>query len=244
MGSHWVRWLPSTTDSAWVDAMRLLIIEDYEPLRAALVQGFSEEGFAVDATGDGKEGLWYASGESYDAIILDLMLPNLDGLFLLRRIRTQGKRSPVIILTAKDAIPDRVLGLNEGADDYLVKPFAFEELLARVKVQVRRKYQVTSSVVGVGPLLIDLTARRVRYEGDEVQLTQLEYGILELLALRTGHVVSRTDISDHLYGFDAEPNSNAIDVHVAQLRRKLERPDRPKLIHTRRGMGYRLAMEA
>lgn len=207
------------------------------------MQGFTEEGAAVDATSDGKEGLWYASDEAYDAIILDLMLPGMDGLSLLRRIRAEGKRSPVIILTAKDGVPDRVLGLNEGADDYLVKPFAFAELLARVKALVRRKYHIRSSVVQVGPLRVDLTARRVAYYGREVSLTQREYGILEQLALRAGEVVSRTEISEHLYGFDSEPDSNALDVHVAQLRKKLENGDRPRLIHTRRGMGYQLAMD-
>jgi len=218
--------------------MKLLVIEDYQPLQSALVQGFTEDGFAVDATGDGNEGLWYARDEAYDAIVLDLMLPGLDGLSLLRRIRAEGKHSPVIILTAKDQIPDRVLGLNEGADDYLVKPFAFEELLARVKALVRRQYQVSSPVVEVGPLSVDLSARRVVFDSLEVRLTQMEYSILELLALRAGHVVKRSEISDHLYGLDMEPNSNAIDVHVAQLRRKIERPDWPKLIHTRRGLGY------
>ncbi len=223
--------------------MRLLVIEDYEPLRSALVQGFTEHGFAVDATGDGREGLWYARDTVYDTIVLDLMLPALDGLSLLRRIRSEGKRSPVIILTAKDAVPDRVLGLNEGADDYLVKPFAFDELLARVKALVRRKYEVKSSVVQVGLLIVDLTARIVAYDDQDLQLTQLEYGILEVLALRVGHVVSRSEISDHLYGFDAEPNSNAIDVHIAQLRRKLDDRGGANLIHTRRGMGYQLAVE-
>ena len=224
--------------------MKLLVIEDYEPIRSALVKGFTEEGFAVDSTGDGKEGLWYARDEAYDAIVLDLMLPGLDGLSLLRKIRAEERDCPVIILTAKDQIDDRVLGLNEGADDYLVKPFAFEELLARVHALVRRRYQVSSSAIEVGALLINLAAKSVQCDQAQVRLTQMEYAILEMLALRAGEVVSRTEMSDHLYGFDAEPNSNAIDVHIAQLRRKLESPDRPKLIHTRRGMGYRLAQES
>ena len=224
--------------------MRLLVVEDYQPLRSALVQGFTEEGFAVDATGDGNEGLWYARDEAYDTIVLDLMLPGLSGLSLLRQVRSEGVHSPVLILTAKDAISDRVLGLNEGADDYLVKPFAFEELLARIKALVRRQYHVSTSVVEVGALSVDLTARSVRYDDQEVELTRMEYGILEMLVLRVGQVVSRSEISDHLYGFDAEPNSNAIDVHIAQLRHRLERPGRPRLIHTRRGLGYRLAEDA
>lgn len=221
--------------------MRLLIIEDYEPLRSTLIEGFQDEGFAVDATHDGKEGLWYARGDTYDAIVLDLMLPGMDGLSLLHQIREEGKTSPVIILTAKDEIPDRVTGLNRGADDYLTKPFAFEELLARVRALIRRQYQAHSAVIEVGRLRIDLTARGVWDGHHPINLTQMEYGILEILALREGHVVSRTELSDHLYGFDAEPNSNAIDVHIGQLRRKLGEPDQPRLIHTRRGMGYRLA---
>ena len=224
--------------------MRLLVIEDYEPLRSTLIQGLTEEGFAVDASGDGNEGLWYARDDAYDCIVLDLMLPGLDGLSLLRQIRADGKRCPVIILTAKDQLQDRVHGLNEGADDYLVKPFAFEELLARIKALVRRKYDVSISVIEVGPLSVDLTARRVWCDESEVRLTPMEFGILEALALRVGHVVSRSEIADRLYGFDMEPNSNAIDVHVAQLRRKLESPDRPRLIHTLRGMGYRLDQES
>lgn len=220
--------------------MRLLIVEDYEPLRQALVQGLTEAGFAVDATGDGEEGLWYAGDEAYDAIVLDLMLPKVDGLTLLRKIRAQGSRCPVLILTAKDKIEDRVRGLNEGADDYLVKPFAFDELLARVNALVRRKYEVSSSVLCINGLSIDLLAHRVAQHGREIVLTRLEFGVLEVLSLRAGHVLSRTDISEHLYGFDAEPNSNAIDVHVAQLRRKLEAAGSPGLIETQRGVGYRL----
>ena len=220
--------------------MRLLVIEDYEPLRVSLVQGLTEAGFAVDATGDGREGLWYANGTAYDAIVLDLMLPGLDGMSLLRKIRQDGKTSPVLILTAKDRVDDRVAGLNQGADDYLVKPFAFEELLARVRALVRRKYDLATTVLSFGDVEIDLKAKEVRRGGETIMLTAREFGLLEVLALRRGQVVSRTEIAEHLYGFDAEPDSNAIDVHIAQLRRKLEGPGRPRLIHTRRGLGYLL----
>lgn len=218
--------------------MRLLVIEDYEPLRRNLAKGLTESGFAVDATGDGKEGLWLAQDEAYDAVVLDLMLPGMDGMAILQRLRDAGKSCPVLILTARDGIPDRVNGLNAGADDYLVKPFAFEELLARVNALVRRKYEVHANTVTLGELTIDLNARTAGWPEGELALTAMEFGILQLLALQPGRVVSRTEISDHLYRFDGEPNSNSIDVHIAQLRRKIEAGDRPRIIHTRRGMGY------
>ncbi len=218
--------------------MKLLVIEDYAPLRQSLVQGLREADFTVDATGDSKEGLWYARDATYDVIVLDLMLPGMDGLSILRRIRGEGNRTAVLILTAKDAVEDRVKGLDSGADDYLVKPFAFEELLARVHALIRRKYEVATNEVRIAGLCIDLRARRVTWEGQAIDLTAREFAVIEVLALRIGEVVSRTTISEHIYGFDTEPNSNTIDVHIAQLRRKIETPDRPRLIHTRRGMGY------
>ena len=218
--------------------MKLLVIEDYAPLRQSLVQGLTEAGFAVDATGDGEEGLWYARDGGYDVIVLDLMLPGRDGLSILRQLRHEENRSPVLILTAKDTVEDRVDGLDAGADDYLIKPFAFEELLARVRALLRRKYEVGTNEVHIAGLCIDLRGRRVTWVGEVVDLTAREFAILEVMALRVGEVVSRTEISEHVYGFDAEPTSNAIDVFIAQLRRKIESPDRPRLIHTRRGMGY------
>ena len=218
--------------------MRLLVIEDYAPLRQSLVQGLTEADFAVDATGDGKEGLWYAKDEAYDVVILDLMLPGLDGLSILKLMREAGKKCPVLILTAKDKVEDRVQGLNMGADDYLIKPFAFEELLARVNTLIRRKYEIHTSVVTVGGLCIDFQARRVHFNNAPIELTAREFSVIEVLALRAGQVVSRSDISEHIYGFDAEPNSNAIDVHVVQLRRKIDTAGGGSLIHTRRGMGY------
>ena len=221
-----------------VCVMKLLVIEDYAPLRQSLVQGLSEAGFAVDATGEGDEGLWYARDGGYDVIVLDLMLPGRDGLSILRQLRSEGNRSPVLILTARDTVADRVTGLDTGADDYLVKPFAFEELLARVHALLRRKYDVGVNEVRVGGLCIDLRGRRVTWDGKALDVTAREFAVLEVMALRVGEVVSRTEISEHVYGFDAEPDSNAIDVYVAQLRRKIERSGRQRVIHTRRGMGY------
>ncbi len=220
--------------------MKLLVIEDYDPLRTAVVQGLTEAGFTVDSTGDGEEGLWYARDQSYDVIVLDLMLPGLDGLTLLNRIRSDGNRAPVLILTAKDTVDDRVRGLNLGADDYVVKPFAFEELLARVNTMARRKYDVHSNVIEVADLRIDLAGRRVMHGDRELPLTPIEFGVLEQLAIRLGRTVSRSELTDHLYGFDLEPNSNSIDVHISNLRRKLEQAGLSQMIRTRRGMGYQL----
>jgi len=220
--------------------MRVLLIEDYEPLRKAVARGLRDRGFAVDATGDGEEGLWYARSNDYDAIILDLMLPKLDGLTILRKLRERDNPVHVLILTAKDTVEDRVQGLNLGADDYLVKPFAFEELLARVCALVRRKYGAKSPVLRVADLEIDTVACTVRRAGRALQLTAREYALLKFLALQAGLPLSRTQIWEHLYDFAADPNSNVIDVYVGRLRRKLERGGRPRLIHTRRGLGYML----
>ena len=218
--------------------MRVLLVEDHSLLRKSLARGLREANFAVDATGDGREGLWYATGQDYDVIILDLMLPGMDGLSVLRRLRSQGRQSPVLILTARDTVADRVEGLDCGADDYLVKPFAFEELLARVRALVRRRYSAKSPVIRLGEMEIDRSAKTVRLAGRRVELTAREYALLELLALRAGQVVSRSEIWEHLYDFNAEPNSNVIDVYIGRLRRKLEGSSRGRLIRTRRGMGY------
>ncbi len=220
--------------------MRILMIEDYEPLRKSLTQGLREAGFAVDATKDGDEGLAFAEAGDYDAILLDLMLPKIDGLSLLKRLRSQGNPVHILILTAKDTLDDRVKGLNLGADDYLVKPFAFDELLARVNALVRRKYNAKSSVLRIGDLEIDRTAKSVSRAGNSIDLTAHEYAILEVLALKTDRVVTRAMIWDRIYDYSAEPNSNVIEVFIATLRKKLERDGLPRLIHTRRGLGYML----
>jgi len=218
--------------------MRVLVVEDYDPLRKSLRQGLQEAGFAVDASSDGEEGLWYAQSNEYDVIVLDIMLPKLDGLTILTRLRQAGSRAPILLLTARDGIEDRVSGLNLGADDYLVKPFAFEELLARVRALSRRKYDRADPVVRVGDLELNTATRSVRRGDQIVELTAREYALLEFLALRAGEVVSRTDIWEHLYEFHSAAASNVVDVYIGYLRKKLERPNLPKLIHTRRGQGY------
>ena len=218
--------------------MRVLVVEDYAPLRKALVKGLREAGFAVDVAGDGQEGLWHAQSGEHDLVILDLMLPKMDGLTILERLRTSGSRTHVLILTAKDAVEDRVKGLNLGADDYLVKPFAFEELLARVQALIRRRYDAKDPVVRVEDLEIDTVARVAHRAGGRIELTAREYALLEFLALRAGQVVTRTDIWEHVYEFDSSAQSNVVDVYVGYLRKKIERPGLHKLIHTRRGHGY------
>ncbi|MGD8452720.1 MAG: response regulator transcription factor [Phycisphaerae bacterium] len=220
--------------------MRVLIVEDQQRLRHWLKKGLSEADFVVDATGDGQEGLWYARGNTYDAIVLDLMLPGVDGLSILRQLRAAGRDDPVLILTARDTVPDRVQGLDLGADDYLVKPFAFEELLARVRALVRRRYGNRSSLLEIGDLRIDTAKRQVCRDGEEVELRAMEYKILEYLARRAGETVSRAEIWEQLYDFGAQTMSNVVDVHISSLRRKIDRPGETSRIQTRRGLGYML----
>jgi DNA-binding response OmpR family regulator len=219
--------------------MRVLVVEDYAPVRSAVVEGLTENGFAVDSAGDGQEGLWYAEQNPYDAIVLDLMLPKLDGISLLKKLRANGNAVPVLVLTAKDAVDDRVTGLDTGADDYVVKPFAFAELLARVRALVRRRYEHRAPVVHVEDLEIDTTKRIVKRAGEVVTLSAREYALLEYLAMRAGELVTRTEIWEHVYDFHSEAHSNVVDVYIGYLRKKLG----ANLIQTRRGQGYVLGGE-
>jgi DNA-binding response OmpR family regulator len=198
---------------------------------------------AVDATGSGAEGLWYAENHPYDVVILDVMLPGIDGFEILSRLRGGGNTTRVLILTARDAVADRVTGLDLGADDYLVKPFAFDELIARLRAMVRRQYDRVDPVIRVGSLEVDTRARRARRAGRAVVLSAREYALLEYLAHRAGQIVSRTELWDHAYDEAAEPGSNVLDVHISHLRKKIDDGHRDKLIHTRRGQGYVLGEE-
>lgn len=219
--------------------MRVLIVEDYAPLRRSTALGLREAGFAVDETGDGEEGIWYATSNPYDVIILDLMLPKVDGLTVLKKLRDKAShQAHVLIITARDGLEDRVQGLNLGADDYLTKPFAFDELLARVRALTRRAYQQKSPLVSVGDLVVDTAAKSVSRAGQRIELTAREYALLEYLASRSGQIVSRAELWEHCYDFQAEAGSNVIDVYIGYLRRKLEKAGLAKLIHTRRGQGY------
>jgi DNA-binding response OmpR family regulator len=220
--------------------MRVLVVEDYEPLARSVTQGLREAGYAVDLSADGEEGLWYAESNAYDAIVLDVMLPKLDGLALLRRLREKKNAAAVLILTARDRLEDRVTGLDAGADDYLVKPFEFAELLARLRAIIRRRYQVQDSVIRVADLEVDTGARVVKRAGAAVPLSAREYALLEYLALRQGQIVTRAEIWEHVYDFASDPSSNVVDVYIGYLRRKVDQDHEVKLIQTRRGQGYLL----
>jgi DNA-binding response OmpR family regulator len=218
--------------------MRVLVVEDYLPVRTAVTEALTEAGFAVDAAADGETGWWYARENPYDAIVLDLMLPRLDGLGVLSRLRGAGSRVPVLVLTARDAVDDRVRGLDGGADDYLVKPFALAELIARVKALVRRGYDRPDPVIRIGDLEVDTAKRLVARAGVAIALSAREYALLEYLAMRAGQLVTRTEIWEHVYDFRSDAQSNVVDVYIGYLRKKLEQAGRPRLIHTRRGQGY------
>jgi DNA-binding response OmpR family regulator len=223
--------------------MRVLVVEDYVPLVRSMQKGLEEAGYAVDVAEDGDVGLTLAENGDYDAIVLDLMLPKLDGLSLLGALRAKHKKTPVLVLTARDTVAERVRGLDLGADDYLVKPFAFEEFLARVRSIMRRRYSTTTSVVRVGDLVIDVAGRQVTRAGKALVLSAREYALLEYLATRGGQVVTRTEILSHVYDFRSEPASNVVDVYISYLRKKIDSSGLPRLIHTRRGLGYVLAEE-
>jgi len=223
--------------------VRVLLIEDYRPVQKAVAKGLREAGFAVDVSGDGKEGLWLAQTNEYDVIVLDLMLPAMNGLDVLKQLRRSGKQVHVLILTARGEIPDRVKGLELGADDYLVKPFAFGELLARVRALVRRQYRQKRPVISLGDLRIDTAAQRVWRGGERKDLTARESALLEYLAMRHGEVVSRTDIWNHLYDWASSNTSNVVDVYIGYLRKKLDRHGEPSLIQTIRGRGYAIGRE-
>jgi DNA-binding response OmpR family regulator len=226
-----------------VDEMRVLVVEDYPPLARSLVQGLQETRYAVDLAVDGEEAIGLLQAATYDAVILDLMLPRLGGREVLERARRAGNPTAILVLTARDGLDDRVSVLDLGADDYLVKPFAFEELLARLRAIIRRRYQSTDSTIRVADLEIDTHARVVRRGGTPIPLSAREYAVLEYLAVRQGQVVSRAEIWDHVYDFASEPSSNVVDVYIGYLRRKLENDQGSKLIHTRRGQGYVLGVE-
>lgn len=218
--------------------MRLLLVEDSERLQRSLGTGLRKSGYALDIAASGPDGLWRARSTEYDVMILDIMLPGMDGLSVLRELRAQGNQTHVLLLTARDSVLDRVTGLRAGADDYLVKPFAFDELVARIQALARRQRGLKDPLVRVGGLELDTAARIVRRDGETINLLPREYALLEHLASRAGQVVSRSDIEAHIYDDRVEPMSNVVDSAICALRRKIDRRGEPSLIVTRRRMGY------
>jgi two-component system, OmpR family, response regulator len=216
--------------------MRLLIVEDSPELHQQLRSGLIEAGFAVDGAMDGEEALHLGETEPYDAVILDLGLPRVDGLTVLRRWRAAERAMPVLILTARDSWTEKVEGLNAGADDYLAKPFAMAELVARLNALIRRSNGIAKTELVFGEIRLDTTARSVSRAGQAVRLTALEYGMLAYLALHAGRPISKTELTEHLYSQDFDRDSNTLEVIVARLRRKLG----DSVIETVRGQGYRL----
>jgi DNA-binding response OmpR family regulator len=218
--------------------MRVLVVEDYPPIREAVVQGLREADFAVDSADSGATAIAQALAIAYDVIVLDLMLPEVDGLDVLRHIRHARNSARVIVVSARDAVADRVTALDAGADDYLIKPFAFEELLARIRTLVRRRYGDSNPMIRVADLTIDTSRQEVHRGKMPIELTAREYTLLEYLARRSGEVVNRNEIWQHVYDFPGDAQSNVVDVYVGYLRKKIELDGFPKLIHTRRGQGY------
>ncbi|MCP1440140.1 two-component system OmpR family response regulator [Erwinia persicina] len=219
--------------------MKLLLIEDNQKASDWLCQGLREAGFVVDSVTDGRDGLHLALSQNYALIVLDIMLPGMDGWQVLRSLRT-ARATPVICLTARDSVNDRVKGLELGANDYLVKPFSFAELLARIRAQLRQNHP-TQAVLTVGDLVMDSVRQTASRQGESVALTRREFALLWLLASRRGEIVPRTLIASEVWGINFDSETNTVDVAIRRLRRKIDDPYEPKLIDTVRGMGYRLA---
>jgi two-component system copper resistance phosphate regulon response regulator CusR len=218
--------------------MRILLVEDEPRTAAFLRKGLAENSFVVDVTGQGDEGLHLARTVAYDLVVLDVMLPGLDGWAILRSLRYEGKQTPVLYLTARDSVSDRVKGLELGADDYLVKPFAFSELLARVRSILRRGPARQSETIHVADLEVDVARLRAFRAGRRLDLTAKEFALLTLLARRAGDVLSRTLIAEQVWDMNFDSDTNVVDVHIRHLRSKIDEPFERKLIHTVRGVGY------
>ncbi len=221
---------------------RLLIVEDDEDTREFIAKGFGEEGYVVEQAADGREGLYHATDGGFDAIVLDRMLPGLDGLSLIRSLRAAGLKTPVLMLTAMSAVDERVKGLRSGADDYLVKPFSFQELHARIEALLRRPQESEeNATLTCRDLEMDLLTRKVTRDGHEVSLTPREFQILEYFLRRKNRVVSRTMLLEGVWDYHFDPNTNVVDVHISKLRRQLDEGGGPPLIETVRGAGYMIS---
>lgn len=224
--------------------MRILIAEDEKDLNRILRERLSAEQYSVDSCYDGQEALDYIESADYDAVVLDIMMPVMDGLTVLKKMRQKNNSTPVILLTARDSIDDRVKGLDAGANDYLVKPFAFEELLARIRVMLRKPADTSASVYKVADLEVHTDTRQVLRGGREIRLSGKEFALLRYMVQNEGIVLSRDRLEEHLWNFDYAGGSNVIDVYIRYLRKKIDEGFEPKLIHTVRGAGYVLKVES
>ena len=222
--------------------MRILVAEDERDLNEILCKKLRSEDYCVDGCFDGEEALDYLASVDYDAVILDIMMPKRSGLEVVEQLRRQGNQTPVLFLTARDSIDDRVTGLDAGADDYLVKPFAFDELLARLRVMTRKRSGERSNLFTIDDLTLDIRSKRVERGGAELKLSAKEYALLEYLIRNKGVVLSRIQIEENIWGFDYEGSSNIVDVYIRYLRRKIDKDHPVKLIHTIRGSGYVLKL--
>ncbi len=224
--------------------MRILLAEDERDLNNIITQKLTADGYSVDRCFDGEEAIDILSYTEFDAVILDIMMPKADGFAVLNALRSMGKTTPVMFLTAKDAVSDRVRGLDSGANDYLVKPFSFEELSARLRAMTRTSFGIASNVLRIADLSMDCTARTVTRGGTEIRLSAKEYAMLEYLMYNQGRVLSREMIEDHVWNFDYEGGTNVVDVYISYLRKKIDDGYDKKLIHTVRGRGFVLKEEA
>ena len=223
--------------------MRILIAEDEKSLNRIIAKQLKASGYSVDCCFNGEEAYDLISMTEYDAAVFDVMMPKIDGFSLLKKIRNEGNNLPVLFLTARDSIEDRVEGLDIGADDYLVKPFAFEELLARIRVLIRKNSVSKSNVITVADLTVDISSKKVTRNGRDISLSAKEYELLQYLAVNNGIVLSREKIEDHIWNYDYEGGTNVVDVYIRYLRKKIDDDYDKKLIHTVRGMGYVLKEE-
>ena len=223
--------------------MKLLVVEDENLLRQQLVQSLTENGYVVDGAEDGRDGLYYAEEYEYDAAIVDLGLPEIDGIELIEKIRKAGKQFPILILTARGDWQDKVAGLDAGADDYVVKPFQMEEILARLNALLRRAAGFAKPRLEFGPLSLDLTTKLLTVDGDKIDLTAYEYKMLEYLMLHPGQVISKAELTEHLYAQDYDRDSNVLEVFIRRLRQKLDPEQTLNPIETVRGQGYRFILD-
>jgi heavy metal response regulator len=223
--------------------MRLLVVEDEKKVASFIKKGLEEEGYAVDLASDGETGLTMSLDGVHDLIILDINLPKMDGLSILRELRNKKVKTPVLLLTVRAAIEDKVIGLDTGADDYLTKPFSFQELLARVRALLRRRAEAESPLIQVADLTLDPATRFVSRGNQEIELTAKEFSLLSYFMRNPGRVLTRTMIAEHVWDYDFDPMTNVIDVYVNYLRKKIEAGSEPKLIHTVRGVGYVMKVE-